>query len=480
MYCDAYMLIWDIRPRRPWSGSSRRQAHLRWPLRELDDDATHYHVASYLPDRSEMTIIRTLVNGWHTFFGPPDELLLDAEGAFKGLRFEVLQAQCGIQVRCVPSDAHWQLGRAERHGQALRYVTSRLVSQFAAVTVAELNLCVAMATHAKNTLVRKAGSSPAQWVFGRNPKLPASLMSDGGNIEPCQLTSDSERLQHIEAVRTRAMIEHHRFEANQGLRTALLRKVRPYRGPFEVGQKVAYYRARNALDGEGTVEGYRQGVVLALDSSSSGNIWLRNSRGRVVQAAREQCLPIRGENDWWSPDQLDLDLLKNNDQDLSVQHAPAFRAPPVVPPPAGDRAILRHLEEAQDAGALQQLQQRDPPAAPLPPLDAEGQPVEGPVPMIHPVLVVPPTPRSAPLTPRRPRSKSPVPRTLASVPEATPLDGLAPLPGLPTATAAASGTTGRTSDSPHASDLCRASDSSDASNPRRASDSANASISAGA
>ena len=59
-------------------------------------------------------------------------------------------------------------------------------------------------------------------------KLPASLLSDGGSIETCSLTSDSERLQQIEAVRVEAMCNHHRWEANQSLRAALLRKGRPY------------------------------------------------------------------------------------------------------------------------------------------------------------------------------------------------------------------------------------------------------------
>ena len=131
---------------------------------------------------------------------------------------------------------------------------------------------MAMAAHAKNTLIRRSGSSPAQWVHGRQPKLPASLLSDGGSIETCSLTSDSERLQQIEAVRVEAMCNHHRWEANQSLRAALLRKGRPYRGTFQPGQKVAYFRARTATgDGEG---GYRQGIVLASDRNPSSNVAL--------------------------------------------------------------------------------------------------------------------------------------------------------------------------------------------------------------
>ena len=373
------------------------------------DDATCYHAAQYLPDRQEMTVLRVFLSGWLTFFGPPDELVLDAEGAFKGLRFETLQVQTGTKLRYVPADAHWQLGRAERHGQALRYVCSRLVSQFAPTTVQEMNLCVTMAIHAKNTLIRRAGSSPCQWVFGRNPKLPASLLSDGGSIEACQLTSDSDRLQLVERIRTEAMVQHHRFEADQGLRTALLRKSRPHRGHLDVGQKVAYYRAKNSFDGEGSVEGYRQGTILALDEGVTGNVWVKNNRGRIVQVAREQCRPVAGEEEWWSPDQLDLQLLKNSDQDLLPAEVPGFSALRARPP--NDAAVLRDRQ-----GQVEQQPG---------PLDADGNPVASPA-MMNPVLLVPPTPRAARAAPSTP-----------TIP-ATPSSSAAPLqnPAMPTARSA--------------------------------------------
>ena len=155
------------------------------------------------------------------------------------MRFENLTAQLNIDVRCIPPDSHWHLDKTERHGQALKWNVSRAVSQSAAPTVSEVNVCVAMATHAKNTLIRRIGSSPCQWVFGRSPKLPASLLSDGGSIESCHVTGDSKRLQQTEAIRSEAMANHHRYEPNQSVRAALLRKGCPYRGTFSPAQKMS-------------------------------------------------------------------------------------------------------------------------------------------------------------------------------------------------------------------------------------------------
>jgi hypothetical protein len=223
------------------------------------DDATVYHVADLLDNRSQEEITDKMIKGWFRFFGLPDEMLLDSEGAMKSFSFESLMAQGGIRVRFVPADAHWQLGKAERHGHAFRWITKRLISQFGVVTVSDMELVASMALHAKNTLTRRSGSSPAQWVFGRNHKLPVALLSEPESIEAKQLVSNSSKLQRIESIRYAAMHEHLSFENNQSLASAMMRKGRPWRGPLEVGQRIAYWRFKNAYDNEGNEEGYRQG-----------------------------------------------------------------------------------------------------------------------------------------------------------------------------------------------------------------------------
>ena len=57
------------------------------------DDGTCYQIASRLLERTEDAVLKNLLNGWVCFFGAPDELVLDAEGAFRGYRFESLVAR---------------------------------------------------------------------------------------------------------------------------------------------------------------------------------------------------------------------------------------------------------------------------------------------------------------------------------------------------------------------------------------------------
>ena len=288
-------------------------SHLHTFLSQVDDGTT-YHVMDLLTSRTSEEVAQVLSRGWFKYFGFPDEMLLDAEGAMRGWDFEVMCAQAGIKVRFVPPDAHYQIGKAERHGQAAKHIMKRLISQFAVTTADEMQQVANMACFAKNTMARRSGASPCQWVYGRAPKVPTALLSEPDAIEAKQVISDSERLRRIEEQRLQAMLQYLQFEHSEALRKAVLRKSRPWRGPVEVGARVAYYRQKSQLDGEGTAEGYRQGIVIGIDPSPTGSIWVRNNRGRLVQVAREQLRGVEGE-ELWTPSMEDLKMLRSAEED---------------------------------------------------------------------------------------------------------------------------------------------------------------------
>ena len=318
------------------------------------DDASTYQVLDRLLDRSEAVVVKKLVDGWFKYFGFTLTLVVDAEGALRGFKFENLVAQCGIQLRFVPPDAHWQLGKCERHGQAAKWIARKLVNQFAALPGEEMDIVVNMAVHAKNSMVRRCGASPCQWVFGRQPRIPTALLSEPESVEAKSMVDSNDALLQIEMIRHEAMKAFADFEFNQTLRKAMLRKGRPYRGPLEVGQRVAYFRHKTQLDGEGTVEGYRQGLIIGLDPGPTGSVWIRNSRGRVIQAAREQVRGVEGE-ELWSPNLEDIQALKDAEVDLSDKHPQAFDHRTTAPSAIEDKRIM----EALDAAGQPQLSADD-------------------------------------------------------------------------------------------------------------------------
>ena len=79
------------------------------------------------------------------------------------------------------------------------------------------------------------------------------------------MLSNSKKLQQTELMRLDAMKTFLEIEMSNKLRTAILRKSRPFRGGFEIGQRLAYWRVRNTLDGEGPFAGYRQGVLIGME-----------------------------------------------------------------------------------------------------------------------------------------------------------------------------------------------------------------------
>ena len=381
-----------------------------FPYLNILDDASTYQVLDYLPDRSETVVVQKLVDGWFRYFGPPLSLVVDAEGALRGFKFENLVAQCGIQLRFVPPDAHWQLGKCERHGQACKWIARRLISQFAALSREEMDVVINMAVHAKNSLVRRCGASPCQWVFGRQPRAPSSLLSEPEAVEAKSMVDNNDALLQVEMVRHEAMKAFADYEFNQALRRAMLRKGRPYRGPLEVGQKIAYYRHRTQLDGEGTVEGYRQGMIIGLDPGPTGSVWIRNNRGRVVQAAREQVRSVEGE-ELWSPSTEDIKALKDTESDLSQKHPHAFDQRSMAPSARAD----------QDVSAV---------------LDASGQVQQPQVSGAPPVLVaIPPTSSEPGRKASRRVSEITIPASQAQAPSQqqpeTPVIYLPPTPVLP-------------------------------------------------
>ena len=134
------------------------------------------------------------------------------------------------------------------------------------------------------------------------------------------------------------MMEHLQFEHPDASRRAVLPNSRPWRGPVEVGAKVAYFKQKSQLDDEGTAEGYRQGIVIGIDPTPAGSVWLRNGRGRVVQVAREQLHGVEFE-ELWTPSVTDLRLLRSA-EDLMAKHAGAHDHRGPAPAALEDRIVL--------------------------------------------------------------------------------------------------------------------------------------------
>eukprot|EP00971_Amphidinium_carterae_P171115 3391297-Amphidinium_carterae.1 len=98
---------------------------------------------------------------------------------------------------------------------------------------------------AKNSRVRVGGYSAAAFAFGREPRVPLSLLSDDTHGEQQLYTPSAEakRRQAIRLTAERAFVE---LDMSTHYKRALLRKSVPYRGDFSPGDRICFWRQQVA------------------------------------------------------------------------------------------------------------------------------------------------------------------------------------------------------------------------------------------
>ena len=153
------------------------------------------------------------------------------------------------------------------------------------------------------------------------------------------------------------MCNHHRWEANQSLKAALLRKGRPCQGTFQPGHKVAYFRARTATgDGEGSAKGYAPSTASRSGGVQIRTIWSLEKFGRDLQlqprAFRHSDRPVPASDrkramvtTLWQ--ERGKRAFCTSTGDSCAPEASRSDTPIVVP--ASDQRVLQQLEDSAPA-----------------------------------------------------------------------------------------------------------------------------------
>ncbi|CAE7581948.1 GIP, partial [Symbiodinium necroappetens] len=171
----------------------------------------------------------------------------------------------GIDMRHTAADAHWQLGKVERHGQWLCRITQRVLDEIRPASEEEWLECLSQAQSAKNTLLTEAGASPYQLVFGRNPRVPSDLMQDSPHLPAVDAEQYDSLLERTAATRTAARKAVLDCQSDRALRAALRARPRALR-PFRSGDWVFYWRTQKQVDGVRLDGGRWYGAGLVLGS----------------------------------------------------------------------------------------------------------------------------------------------------------------------------------------------------------------------
>ncbi|CAE7350990.1 GIP [Symbiodinium sp. KB8] len=269
------------------------------------DAATRLHQAAILPSREPEEAYEALERIWLRPFGLMTQIVVDPDGTFQGAFEERLRSH-GVLVSYCAADAHWQIGQVERQNAFLRTVLEKMTETFAATDVDQMQLILAPSLHAVNSMVLTRGRSAYQAVFGRVPRLPGGLFTDGFALAN---TPTTDAAASAEIVRSEAIKAISELNTKQSLRRALLRKTRHVQvADLQPGQPCAYWRWRKR--GIKKRGGWVTAKFLSWDPSSPGKLaWVRSGTSTAMVAIEQ--LRVATGFEAWVPTEEEVTMLKD-------------------------------------------------------------------------------------------------------------------------------------------------------------------------
>eukprot|EP00435_Cladocopium_sp_Y103_P038246 s2140_g10.t1 len=254
----------------------------------LLDQATNFHVAIPAPSRSADQAIAKVSEAWFQWAGPPNTLIMDAATEFNSESFDEFLQRHDVKGITTSPHAHWQNGRCERHGQILQSMLDKLDHEKPITTFKELQQALIQCTHAKNTLSIRAGYAPEVLVFGKSSKLPGSnISSEDVSAHASANRDDAQGIafrQNLE-LRERARIAFHRADNDMALRRACLRRTRPDRQGYSLGEWVMMWQPQK------NSTGYWFGPLKVIQQETNLSVWATMS-GKLHRRAPEHVRPV--------------------------------------------------------------------------------------------------------------------------------------------------------------------------------------------
>ena len=260
------------------------------------DLGTNFQVATPAPSRAADQAIEKFTSAWLMWAGPPNEMITDAGTEFTSEAFGQFMQQNGIKLTVIPPDAHWQVGRTERHGDILQAMLSKYELDHPINSYADLQVALAMCTSAKNACSLRHGFSPEVLVFGKGLRVPASISGDDdlpSHATACSENAHGVRFRQQLAMRESARKAFHEADNQMSLRRAMLRRSRPPRGEYSAGEWVMVWKLRENKRGWiGPAKIVQQDGPHSVFCLFQGNlIRAAPEHVRPISAAEAQLLP---------------------------------------------------------------------------------------------------------------------------------------------------------------------------------------------
>ena len=138
---------------------------------------TRYHQGARRQDMTATETISKLRQFCLKHYDAMEVFIMD-KGTEFGADFQHLCQSRGILPVVTDLETPWQNSVVERHGAMFKMAFEKACSLEAPTTEAEVNELIDFTFAKLNRRVRRAGFSPSQRVFGRQLRLPSSLLED--------------------------------------------------------------------------------------------------------------------------------------------------------------------------------------------------------------------------------------------------------------------------------------------------------------
>eukprot|EP00435_Cladocopium_sp_Y103_P040884 s349_g11.t1 len=259
-----------------------------WTWLNVFCQATQFQVCVLLDSAGQPTsqqVIEAFGMGWTNWAGFPERgVVADRAKPFlSALAADVADHGCTFNTAAKASP--WQIGQIERHGGLWKETFRRVCWAQQVHGRQEVVLTTAAVNQAKNALIRKGGFSPAQWVLGRDVRIPAALCDDQEvmrvGAQALAATPNSTFYRKTE-LRMAAREAFTKSFTSDALRRAELRQIRPSRGPFLPGMYVFYY---DASERDPSPNCWR-GIARVIGKEGSSTVWISH-RGLLLAVSPE-------------------------------------------------------------------------------------------------------------------------------------------------------------------------------------------------
>ena len=250
------------------------------------DESSAFHLARASPQRDTQAAILALRQIWLHWAGPCKELWVDAGTEFCSEEFATFLQQQNIRCRTIATDAHWQLGRAERHGGILQTMLNKYDTEHPIQDLQSFQEALEACCLAKNQLARVQGYTPEILVLGKSTALPGSILGDEACSAHALADHDGaeglafrDNLFRREVAR-RAFVS---ADNSESLRRAILRRSRPQRDIYACGDTVMFWKA-----GNGAEPGRWHGPGRVLSQDAHNVIWI-SQLGSPISCGPRTC-----------------------------------------------------------------------------------------------------------------------------------------------------------------------------------------------